>query len=150
MLPNSENPFAPPRETGTPSPVSDVLIWKLGLREVILALLVFLGFSAGFAVVFFVTHGSVLPFNPEEFDGEYNLTNMWGGAGVTAFFVLGILLWSRGGLFSIGGLLALAIGILMWILAAMVIVMPGGSLVVWGSALVALVLGGILLRRRTS
>lgn len=150
MLPNSENPFAPPRETGTPAPVSDILVWKLGLREVILALLVFLSFSAGFAVVFFVTHGSVLPFNLDEFNGEDTLSNMWGGAGLTALFVLGIILWSRGVLFSIGGLLALVTGILMWILAAIVIVMPGGSLVVWGSTLVALVFGAIVVRRRIS
>jgi hypothetical protein len=38
----------------------------------------------------------------------------------------------------------------MWIAAATVIVIPGGSLVVWGVAIIVTIFGAIFLRRRTS
>jgi hypothetical protein len=150
MLPDHENPFAPPRQTNTASPVSDGLVWNLGLREIIVALIVPLGFFAGFLVTSVVSQGSVLPFNLDQFERGASLSNMWGVAGISAFFLLGILLWTRGVLFSIGGLLALAVGVLIWVSAAVVIVMPGGSFVVWGVALVVMIVGAFVLRRRTS
>jgi len=150
MLSDHENPFAPPRETNTPSPASDGLVWNLGLREIIVALIVLLGFFAGFLISFVVNQGSVLPFNLDEFDRGDGFSKMWGAAGVAGFFILGLLLWTRGVLFSIGGLLALAVGVLIWVSAAVVIVMPGGSFVVWGVALIVTIFGTLFLRRRTS
>jgi|YNPNPStandDraft_1061719.scaffolds.fasta_scaffold01692_13 hypothetical protein len=150
MLSDHENPFAPPRETNTPSPVSDGLVWNLGLREIVVALLVLFGFFAGFLISFVVSQGSVLPFNLDEFDRGDGFSKMWGTAGLAGFFILGLLLWTRGVLFSIGGLLSLAVGVQMWIAAATVIVIPGGSLVVWGVAIIVTIFGAIFLRRRTS
>lgn len=147
MSPDSENPFAPPRETNITGPVREGLSWSYGVREIILTLIVFFGFFGGFVVAFFISGGSMLPFDLDSTpDGGQALERMLAQASVAALFVLGLLLWNQQTLFSLGGLIALAIGLQMWIIAAVAVLMPSGSLLIWGIAVVVLILGRLLLR----
>jgi|GEM_PF-3322271 len=151
MLPDSENPFAPPREAAATSPVNDGLGWSLGVREMILTLVVLVAFPAGLATIYTLSQGSILPFDMESLSQlEQDLGAMMPAVAVASLLILAVLLWSQGVLFSVGGLITLIIGMAVWGYAGASVLMPGGGLVVWGSIVLVLILRIILLRRRTS
>ena len=148
---DSENPFAPPREATGTAPINDGLWWKLGVREIILALVVLAGFPAGLATIYMLSQKSILPFDTQSLsEMEEDSAVIMPGVTVASLFILAVLLWRQGVLFSLGGLIALIMGMAMWGYAGASVLMPGGSLVVWGSIVLVLILSGVLLRRRTS
>ncbi|HPU05439.1 MAG TPA: hypothetical protein PLO20_02810, partial [Thermogutta sp.] len=61
MLPDSENPFAPPQATSTVSPLGDQLTWSLGIREIVVAVVVLLVLGGGVATSYALIENSVIP-----------------------------------------------------------------------------------------
>ncbi len=149
MLPDSENPFAPPQETGTVLPLDDGLTWSLGVRELIVALVVLVIFCGGVAATHALIESSVIPIENgllaaelEEDAGGLMVASL-----VTAILMLAIVLWNHGVLFSVGGLIALLLGTVIWGAAAAVLFTPFGAVVVWVTVLLAVILGVVLLRK---
>jgi len=148
MLPDSENPFAPPQETSTVSPLGDQLTWSLGIREIVVAVVVLLVLGGGVATSYALIENSVIPIEKGMLaEAERDLGGMMVASLLTAIFVLGIVLWNEGILFSAGGLIALLLGTVIWGVATTVLFTPLGAIVIWVTVLLAVILGAVLLRR---
>jgi len=148
MLPDSENPFAPPQTTSTVSPLGDGLTWSLGIREIVVALVVLLVLGGSVAAFYALVENSMIPAEERLLvEVEEDLDGMMVASLLTAIFVLGIVLWNEGVLFSVGGLIALLLGTVIWGVATAVLFTPLGALVIWVTVLLAVILGLVLLRR---
>ena len=148
MLPDSENPFAPPQTTSTVSPLGDGLTWSLGIREIVVALVVLLVLGGSVAAFYALVENSMIPAEERLLvEVEEDLDGMMVASLLTAIFVLGIVLWYEGVLFSVGGLIALLLGTVIWGVATAVLFTPLGALVIWVTVLLAVILGLVLLRR---
>ncbi|HOP78371.1 MAG TPA: hypothetical protein PLD05_12815 [Thermogutta sp.] len=148
MLPDSENPFAPPQTTSTVSPLGDGLTWSLGIREIVVALVVLLVLGGSVAAFYALVENSMIPAEERLLvEVEEDLDGMMVASLLTAIFVLGIVLWNEGILFSAGGLIALLLGTVIWGVATAVLFTPLGALVIWVTVLLAVILGLVLLRR---
>ncbi|HQF15260.1 MAG TPA: hypothetical protein PLS55_15325, partial [Thermogutta sp.] len=80
-------------------------------------------------------------------EAERDLGGMMVASLLTAILMLAIVLWNLGVLFSVGGLIALLLGTVIWGVATAVLFTPLGALVIWVTVLLAVILGLVLLRR---
>lgn len=148
MLPDSENPFAPPQTTSTVSPLGDGLTWSLGIREIVVAMVVLLVLGGSVAAFYALVENSMIPVEERLLvEVEEDLDGMMVASLLTAIFVLGIVLWNEGVLFSVGGLIALLLGTVIWGVATTVLFTPLSAIVIWVTVLLAVILGAVLLRR---